>query len=202
MTGQAAEGLARRTMRSPLTPALVFLAAYAVSVVISVESLLNEISPPALQLPAKLSAYVVAATLLGLAMGVVMAFGLCCSMTLRWLAGPIDIRATARALGGGLWVLAGYAVVLAAWTIARPPLPLTRDEILSSASGASVETLTDMAWISELQYATAAAFFLTVFLLLSRISDRMNTLIALVFATAVVVALGTALRALAALLPG
>ncbi len=199
MSGRVANGLGRRTARSPLTPALVFVAACAVFIVIHVESLLNEISPAALQIPAKLSAYVAAATVVALAMGLVVAFGLFCGITLRWLAGPIDIRAIARALGGGLWVFAGYAVVLAGWTMARPPLPLTRDEVLSS--GASVETLMDMAWISELQYATAAAFFLTIFFLLSRVADRVNTLIALVLATAAVVALGTGLRALAALLP-
>ena len=202
MNGQIAHGFGRRAARSPLTPALVFLAAYAVFIVICVESLLDELSPAALQAPVKLSAYVTAATLLGLATGMVVAFGVFCGTTLRWLAGPIDLRAVARALGGGLWVFAGYSVLLAAWTITHPPLPLTRDELLSPESGASIGNLLDMAWLAELQYATVAAFLLTVFLLLSRVADRVNTLVALVFATAAVVALGTALRALAATLPG
>ena len=200
MSGQV--GFAWRTLRSPLTPALVFATGYAVLTVVSVEHLLGEVSPAALQLPLKLSTYVTAATLLGLAFGMTITFGLLCGLTLRWLAGPVEARAIARALGTGLWAFACYILVLAAWISVQPPVPLTRDEILSPAFEADGGAMGDLAWLSELQLAAVGAFFLTAFLSLSRVADRVNALIALVFATAAVVALGTALRALAALLPG
>ena len=188
--------------RSPLTPAFVGVVSYAVLTAVCVEHLLDGLSPAALQAPAKLSAYVTAATLVGMAAGVAITFGLCCGLTLRWLAGPVDVRAIARALGGGLWAFAAYALVLATWVTVNPPLPITREEMLSPQPGASLGLLTGVPWPGAAQYVTLAAFFLLVFLLLSRVADRVSTLISLAFATSVVVALAAGLRALAALLPG
>ena len=202
MNAAVATPYSHRVVRSPLTPVLVCLASYAVFTAICVEHLLDGLSPVALQMSAKLSAYATAATLLGLAAGMTIAFGFCCGFTLRWLSGPVDIRAIARALGGGLWAFAGYALVLAAWVALNPPLPVTREELLSPPPGTSVSLLTGLPWLPVAQYVVLATFFLVVFMLLSRVADRVNTLIALAFATSMVVALGTGLRALAALLPG
>lgn len=191
-----------RVVRSPLTPAVVCVASYAAFTAISVEHLLDGLSPAALQMSAKLSAYITAATLIGLTAGVTIAFGLCCGFTLRWLTGSIDVRAIARALGGGLWVFAAYALALAAWVALNPPQPFTREELLSPPPGTGVGLLTEVPWLSVAQYTVLAAFFLVVFMLLSRVADRVSTLISLAFATSMVVALAAGLRALAALLPG
>ncbi|MDE0349013.1 MAG: hypothetical protein OXM56_04840, partial [Gammaproteobacteria bacterium] len=120
----------------------------------------------------------------------------------RWLVGPVDVRAIARALGGGLWVFAAYALLLAAWVTVNPPLPLTREEMLTPQPGTSLDLLTGLRWLREAQYAMLATFFLVVFLLLSRVADRISTLISLTAAASMVMALGAGLRALAALLPG
>lgn len=194
--------LSQRVARSPLTPTLVCLTGYAVFTTVCVEHLLDGLSPAALQIPAKLSAYVMAASLMGVLAGMAVAFGLCCGMTLRWLIGPMDVRAVARAIGGGLWAFAGYALALAAWVVAYPPLPITREDLLSPQPGTSLDLLTGLPWLGAAQYVTLAAFFLVVFLLLSRVADRVSTLISLAFATSTVVALGAGLQALAALLPG
>ena len=191
----------RRIARSPLTPALVCVAGFAAFTSVCVEHLLAELSPAVLQVPAKLTAYVTAASLVGVAAGLTIAFGLCCGLTLRWLNGPTDLRSIARAIGGGLWTFAGYTVVLAAWVTANPPLPITREEILSPQS-ASMELLTGVPWLSAVQYGTLATFFLVVFLLLSRVADRVSRLVAIVFSASMVVALGAGLQVLAALLPG
>ena len=191
-----------RLARSPLTPTFVCVVSYAVFTAVCVEHLLDGLAPAALQAPAKLSAYVTAASLMGLAAGMAIAFGLCCGLTLRWLIGPTDVRAIARALGGGLWVFAAYALLLAAWVTVNPPLPITREEMLSPRPGTSLGLLTGLPWLGAGQYVTLAAFFLVVYLLLSRVADRVSTLISLAFAASTVVALGAGLQALAALLPG
>lgn len=192
--------VSRRIARSPLTPAFICVAGYAILTAVGVEHLVAGVSPAVLQAPAKLSAYVTAASLMGLAAGVAIAFGLCCGLTIRWLNGPTDVRAIARSLGGGLWVFACYAVLLAVWITVDPPQPLTREDMLSPRAGTSVEFVTP--WLETIQYVTLAAFFLVVFLLLSRVADRLSALISLAFAASVVVALGAGLVALAALLPG
>ena len=202
MNATVATPYSHRVARSPLIPAVVCVASYAAFTAISVEHLLDGLSPAALQMSAKLSAYVTAATLLGMAAGMIIAFGLCCGFTLRWLSGPIDIRSIARALGSGLWVFAAYALALAAWVALNPPLPVTREELLSPPPGTSVSLLTGLPWLSAVQYTVLAAFFLVVFMLLSRVADRVSTLISLAFAASTVVALGAGLQALAALLPG
>ncbi len=201
MNADVATPYSRRIARSPLTPALVCVAGYAVFTAVCVEHLLAELSPAILQAPAKLSAYVTAASLMGVAAGVTIAFGLCCGLTLRWLNGPTDVRAIARALGGGLWAFACYVVVLAAWVAANPPLPITRAELLSPQPGTNVDLLTGLPWLSEVRYATLLTFFLVVFLLLSRVADRVSSLISIAFAASMVVALGAGLQALAALPP-
>ena len=190
-----------RVARSPLTPALICVASYAVFTAVSVEHLLDGLSPAVLQVPAKLSAYVAAATVMGMVAGLTVAFGLCCGLTLRWLDGPTDVRAIARALGGGLWVLAAYTLVLAAWVTVNPPLPITGEEILSPQLETDASPLAGLPWLRTVQYATLAMFLLVVFLLLSRVADRVSTLISLAFAASTVVALGAGLQALAALLP-
>lgn len=202
MTAGVGTPILERLARSPLTPTLLGVVSYAVFTTVCVEHLLDGLSPAALQAPAKLSAYVTAASLTGVAAGMAIAFGLCCGLTLRWLVGTTDVRAIARALGGGLWVFAAYALLLAAWVTVNPPLPITREEMLSPRPETSLAILTGLPWLREAQYATLAAFFLVVFLLLSRVADRFSALISLAFSASMVMALAAGLRALAALLPG
>ncbi|MDE0348889.1 MAG: hypothetical protein OXM56_04190, partial [Gammaproteobacteria bacterium] len=88
--------LSQRVARSPLTPTLVCVTSYMVFTAVCVEHLLDGLSPAVLQAPAKLSAYVTAASLMGVAAGMAVAFRHCCGLPLRWLVGPVAVRALPR----------------------------------------------------------------------------------------------------------
>lgn len=191
-----------RAIRAPLVPLAVWLLSFSVFTVASVDHLLGAVSPPALQLSAKIGAYVTAATTAALGVGVTIAFAVGCGVALRWLEGAVDPRAVSRSVCRGVWVFAAYTSTVATAWFARPRQPLTRDDLVAMASGEpDVEATLGMAWMTELQYAAGAAFLLVVFLLLGRFADRTNAGIAVAFGTSCVVMLVTALRALAALLP-
>ena len=202
MNAPTAGGTPTRMGYGPLTPVLLWLIAFCLWTVVTAERLFSALSPAILQLPLKIAAYVTAGTTALLALGLIVAFGLSCGLTLRWLEGTVDARAVGRSVCRGTWAFLAYTVVLAAAWFAHPPEPLTRDDLvaLADASGdASVGLQTP--WIPALQVVSGGAFLLVMFLSLSRIADRTNAAIAVAAGTSVVVLLATALRALAGVLP-
>lgn len=202
MTRSLAAAVRRRAIYAPSVPLAVWLLSFSVFTVASVNHLLGALSPPALQVSAKIGAYVTAATTAALGIGLTVTFAVGCGLALHWLEGGVDTRAVGRSVCRGVWVFAAYTSTVATAWFARPREPLTRDDLVAMASvEPDVEAMLGMAWMIELQYAAGAAFLLVVFLLLGRFANRMNAAIAVAFGTSCVVLLVTALRALAAMLP-
>lgn len=201
MTVPAPRPLPVRVLCAPLTPVAVWLLAFGVFTAHSVGHLLGALEPAILQLPAKIAAYVTAATTALLIAGLTVAFGLSCGVTLRWLEGAVDARGVAHSVCRGTWVFAAYTSVVGTASFGRPPRPLTRDDLIAMASDdPGAEALLAMPWLTELQYAAGVAFLLVVFALLANAAGRMNTAIAVAFSASVVALGSAALRALAAML--
>ena len=191
-----------RVLRAPLTPVVAWLASFGVFTGLSVDHLLGGLSPAILQLPAKIGAYVTAATTAALGVGLAVAFGLSCGATLRWLEGTVDARAVARSVCAGIWAFAAYTSAVAGAWLAHPPERLTHGDLVAMAAVTpSAAAWSPVPWLDELQYAAGAAFLLVVFLLLARVAERLNAAIAVAAATSVVALLATGLRVLAGLLP-
>ncbi len=187
----------------PLFVAAVWLVAYCTSSAITLQNLLGEIAPAALQVHAKLMAYIGAAANAGFTLASVTVCGFACGLMLRWLGETIAAKTIARRVAGAFWVLAAYAWFMVALVASQPPRSLSLEELLAS-NGASIDLdeLLGFPWLTEAQYVSMALFPVVLFLLLARRCAWVNALIAVAFATATVSLISVAILHLTTLHQG
>ena len=192
---------ALRWLQSPGLPLAIWLVAFATGVTVSLEHLIGDVSPAILQVPAKITAYASATASILITAGMLVGFGLACAAALRWLDGDFNAPTVARAVALGTWALAAHSAVTAVAVVAYPPTSATTEELMALSAGADAAVIMGLPWLSQLQYATGAAFLLTVFLSLSRGIQHANAIIAVAFAAATIAFVGGMLRLLAGAAP-
>ena len=179
----------------PLFAVALWLSGSAALAVISIEHLFGELAPAAMQIQAKVVAYLTAAVSCGVHLTSLALMGSACAMMLRWLEAPLPGKDLARAIGAAFWTYVAHAWLMVGMVWLNPPEGVSLETLMAAADQEPDEAV-GIAWIVEMQYAATAGFLAALFILLSRSVAWLNALIATAFGAAAVAAIGTGLNRL------
>ena len=187
----------RARLEGALLPLAVWIAGMAAFTLLSVETAFGGEHP--LFVVVRVTAYVTAVVTAALIVGVAALFGLGCGAMLRWLDEPLSVRAVARAVGAGFWVIGAYVWFGVALLIAAPPAEVSVAALMGDAQEmeASLLDVTAYHWMTRIRYVVGAAFLIVVAWLFARAVKPLNAVLAVAFGTAAMMALVTGLGALA-----
>lgn len=166
-------------------PWVLWLIGLTVMTVAATESLFSD-SPPEVAVIATFATYVTAATVAFLLAGFMFLFALSCSLMLSWLKESVRPTIVARAVCLAFWAMAANAWAGAVFVLVEPPPAIHINELLAMPAGDGAEDILGLPWLDELQYVSAIAFVAACFAMLSKHVKRLHALLAVLFASATV----------------
>ena len=166
-------------------PWVLWLAGISVMTVAITESLFAD-SPPDVAAIASFATYVTTATVALLLAGFMFLFAFSCSLMLSWLKESVRPATVARAVCLAFWAMAVNAWIGAVLVLVEPPPSIHLDELLAMSVEDGAEDSLGLPWLDELQYLSALAFAVACFAALSRHVKRLHALLAVLFASATV----------------
>ena len=166
-------------------PWVLWLIGLAVMTVGATESLFSD-SPPEVAVIATFATYVTAATVALLFAGFMFLFAFSCSLMFSWLKESVRPATVARAVCLAFWAMTINAWVGAVLVFVEPPPAIDIDELLAMPADDGAEDILGLPWLDELQYASAIAFAIACFVALSPHVKRLHALLAVLFASATV----------------
>ena len=190
---------ARLLRPSRLAPAIgtgapwaLWLMGFALMTVVATESLFRDV-PPDVAAIASFATYVTAATVALLMVGFMFLFAVCCAAMLSWLRESLRPARVARAVSLAFWAMTANAWIGAILVAIDPPASIDMDALLLPSADENAEDLLGMPWLSELRHASSVAFAAACFILLARSVKPLHALLAVLFASATVVFITSAL---------
>lgn len=187
----------------PLFVASVWLAGYCLAIVIAVEQMLGEITPAAMQMMAKVLAYVGAMGNAGFTLVMLTFFTVAGGWMLRWLGTAVSVRTLARLVAGSCWPFALFAWCMAGMVAATPPRGLTVEEVAEVADAPpAADDLFGLPWLTEAQYTVLVLFLAILGVSLARRCGWFNALISIAAGIATVTVITAALMRLSTLHQG
>ena len=166
-------------------PWALWLIGFAMMTVVATESLFRDV-PADVAAIALFAAYVTAATVALLLLGFMFLFALSCSLMLSWLQESLRPALVARAVSLAFWAMTANAWIGALLVAIDPPASIDMDVFLLPSAEEDAEDVLGMPWLNELRYACSVAFAVTCFALLARSVKPLHALLAVLFASATV----------------
>lgn len=173
-------------------PWVLWLIGLGVMTVAATESLFRDV-PPDLAAIGAFATYVTAATVALLLVGFMFLFALCCSLMLSWLQEPLRPAMVTRAVSLAFWAMAANAWIGAALVLVDPPPSIDMDVLMVPSSDESAEDVLGLPWLNELRNTCSVLFAVTCFALLARSVKPLHALLAVLFASATVAFVTTAI---------
>ena len=166
-------------------PYLLWLIGVAVMAVVVTESLFEN-APPDMVAIGTFATYATAATVALLLLGFMFLFAFSCSLMLTWLQEAVRPALVARAVSLAFWTMTANAWIGAFLVLMDPPASLDWDALLLPSAEEDAEDILGMPWFDEMRYVSAVAFAVACFVALSRHVKRLHALLAVLFASATV----------------
>ena len=166
-------------------PYLLWLIGVAVMTVVATESLLGD-APPDVAAIGAFATYATSATVALLLLGFMFLFAFSCSLMLSWLQEAVRPALVAQAVSLAFWAITANAWIGAVLVVVDPPASLAWDAILLPSGEEEAEDILGMPWLNELRYIASVAFVVVCFVALSRHVKRLHALLAVLFGSATV----------------
>ena len=173
-------------------PWVLWLIGLAVMTFVATESLFRDM-PPDMAAIGSFATYVTAATVALLLIGFMFLFAFSCSLMLGWLQESLRPAAVARAVSLAFWAMAANAWIGALLVTVDPPPSIDVDALLLPSAAEDAEDLLGMPWLNELRHACNILFAVACFALLARSVKPLHALLAVLFASATVACVTTAI---------
>lgn len=182
---------------APLLPVLAWLLGATAVAAVLAETLLREAHW--MFAYARLAAYASSLMACAFLVGLLALFGLACGAMLWWLEDLPSPLAVFRAVFSSSWAFAAYTWLLVLLLLLDLPAPLSAADLQhGDRLQAHLDGLLAYRWLSELYYVGTGVFLLLAAFLIARgAAKRLNALLAVGFAAAVIMALFAGLGALA-----
>ena len=189
-------GLARVSRLAPAltagAPWALWLIGLAAMTVVATESLFRDV-PPDVAAIGSFATYVTAATVALLLVGFMFLFAFSCSLMLAWLKESLRPAVVARAVSLAFWAMTANAWIGALFVAVDPPPSIDVDAFLLPSADEDAEGLLGMPWLDELRHICSAVFVVACFVLLARSVKPLHALLAVLFASATVACLTSAI---------
>ena len=178
---------------SASAPWALWLIGLGVMTVATTESLFRD-APPAVAAIGTFATYVTAATVALLLVGFMFLFALSCSVMLSWLKESVRAASVARAVCLAFWAMTANAWIGAVLVLVDPP-PSNRHRChcCSHRPTQSAEDMLGLPWLNELRNVCSVIFAVACFALLARSVRPLHALLAVLFASATVAFVTTAI---------
>lgn len=182
-------GLAQAPRLAPVitasAPWVLWLIGLAVMTVVATESLFRGVSPDVAAI-GSFATYVTAATVALLLVGFMFLFAFSCSLMLAWLKESLGPAMVARAVSLAFWAMTANAWIGALLVAVDPPPSIDVDVFLLPSADEDAEDLLGMPWLDELRHVCNVVFVIACFALLARSVKPLHALLAVLFASATV----------------
>ena len=166
-------------------PWVLWLIGLAVMTVVATESLFRGVSPDVAAI-GRFATYVTAATVALLLIGFMFLFAFSCSLMLTWLKESLRPAMVTRAVSLAFWAMTANAWIGALLVAVDPPPSIDVDAFLLPSADEDAEALLGMPWLDELRHVCTVVFVVACFALLARSVKPLHALLAVLFASATV----------------
>ena len=173
-------------------PWVLWLIGFAVMTAVATESLFRDV-PPEVAAIGTFATYVTAATVALLLIGFMFLFAFSCSLMLTWLQESLRPAMVTRAVSFAFWAMTANAWIGAFLVAIDPPPSIDMDALLLPSADQDAEDLLGMPWLNELRYVCSVVFAVTCFALLARSVKPLHALLAVLFASATVACVTSAI---------
>ena len=177
---------------SATAPWVLWLIGLGAMTVVATESLFRDM-PPDMAVIGAFATYITAATVALLLVGFMFLFALCCSLMLAWLKESVRAASVARAVSLAFWAMTANAWIGAVLVLVDPPPSIDMDVLMHPSSDESAEDVLGMPWLNELRNVCSFIFAVACFALLARSVKPLHALLAVLFASATVAFVTTAI---------
>lgn len=173
-------------------PWVLWLIGFGVMTVVATESLFRDV-PPDMAAIGTFATYVTAATVALLLVGFMFLFAFSCSLMLSWLQESLRPAMVTRAVSLAFWAMTANAWIGALLVALDPPPSIDMDALLLPSTDESAEDVLGMPWLNELRNVCSVIFAVACFALLARSVKPVHALLAVLFASATVAFVTTAI---------
>lgn len=188
----SARGLRPVPKVTTAAPWVLWMIGFAVMTVVATENLFRDL-PPDMAAIGTFATYVTAATVALLLVGFMFLFAFSCSLMLTWLQESLRPAQVTRAVSLAFWAMTANAWIGALLVAIDPPPSIDVDALLVPSADEGAEDLLGMPWLNELRHVCSVVFAVACFGLLARSVRPVHALLAVLFASATVACITSAI---------
>lgn len=188
----SARGLRPVPKVTTAAPWVLWMIGFAVMTVVTTENLFRDL-PPDMAAIGTFATYVTAATVALLLVGFMFLFAFSCSLMLTWLQESLRPAQVTRAVSLAFWAMTANAWIGALLVAIDPPPSIDVDALLVPSADEGAEDLLGMPWLNELRHVCSVVFAVACFGLLARSVRPVHALLAVLFASATVACITSAI---------